>query len=66
MKIESSWAVLAVGMSLRQYFKAKDGLPEPNGSLSRVMTTKAIAFANKEVEKALNDQTPKKRGPYKR
>ncbi len=44
-------AQLASRLSLLKYFKAKSGFPDPNGSLSRVITSKAIALANKEVEK---------------
>ena len=52
-------------MVLMRYFKTKDGLPDPKGTLSRSMPSPAIAEANKEVRKATNEQ-PSKRGPYKR
>ena len=42
-------------MSIRSFFKPKDGLPDPKGSLS---SSKAIALANKEKGK--------KRGQYKK
>ena len=39
-------------MSIRSFFKPKDGLPDPNGALSTSLPSQAIALANKEVEKA--------------
>lgn len=54
-------------MSLRQYFKARDGLPDPKGSLSSNLSSRAIATANKEVEAALKARSKgKKRGPYQK
>ena len=55
-------------MSLRQYFKSRDGLPDPKGSLSSRLPSLAIASANREVQKVLEkSQNPaKKRGPYKK
>jgi len=50
-------------MALLKYFKRKDGLPNPNGSLSSAIPGKTIAQMNKEVEKAL---APKKCGAYYR
>ena len=41
-------------MSLRHYFKPRDGLPDPKGSLSRQLSSEAITQANREVEKALS------------
>ncbi len=52
-------------MSIRSFFKPKDGLPDPKGSLSACLPSQAIALANKEVEKARNEEG-KKRGQYKR
>ena len=52
-------------MSIRSFFKQKDGLPDPKGSLSS-LSSKAIALANKEVEKAITSEKGKKRGQYKR
>ena len=52
-------------MSIRQYFKPMDGLPNPKGSLSACISSGAIASANREVEKALKSRKEKKRGPYK-
>ena len=40
-------------MTLRQYFQPRDGLPDPKGSLSSILTSKAISSANREVEAAL-------------
>ncbi len=56
----------AAEMSLRQYLKPRDGLPDPKGSLSRQLSSETIAQANKEVEKALNAAGDKKRGPYRK
>ena len=52
-------------MSIRQYFKPRDGLPDPKGSLSTSMSSLVIASANREVEKAL-EAVSKKRGPYRK
>ena len=46
-----------------QYLKPKDGLPDPQGSLSRAISSEAIEMANREVE---NVHAKKVRGPYKR
>ena len=52
-------------MSLQKYFKAKDGLPSPSGSLSNIMTLRAVALANKEVDKVMVEaKKQKKRGRY--
>ena len=52
-------------MSLWKYFKAKDGLPSPSGSLSNIMTLRVVALANKEVDKVMGEaKKQKKRGPY--
>ena len=37
-------------MSLLNYFKRKDGLPDPRGTLSAVVPSKSIASANRAVE----------------
>ena len=50
-------------MSIRSF---KDGLPDPKGSLSTSLLSKAIALANKEVEKVITSEEGKKRGQYKR
>ena len=39
-------------MSLWDYFKREGPLPDPKGSLARVMPSSAIAVANVEVEKS--------------
>ena len=49
-------------MSLRRYFQHRDGLPDANGPLATVVPSRAIANANKEVGKVLNEATSKKRG----
>ena len=65
-----AWLAFAV-MSLLKYFKQKDGLPDPKGSLSHTVPSRAIARANREVEVELaaarrEESRSKKRGPYKR
>ena len=52
-------------MSLLQYFKPRDGLPDPRGPLSNSVASNAIAMANREVEKEIA-KTKKKRGQYRR
>ena len=52
-------------MSLLRYLKQKDGLPDPKGSLTSEVPTRAIVRANQEVEAELVEQK-KKRGPYRR
>ena len=37
-------------MLIRQYFKPRDGLPDPKGPLCNSLASNAIAMANKEVE----------------
>ena len=41
-----------------------DGLPDPKGSLSQTIPSRAIALANAQVQRTAN--TNKKRGPYQR
>ncbi len=57
---------IRVEMSIRSFFKPKDGLPDPKGSLSSSLPSKAIALANREVEKVTTSETGKKRGQYER
>ena len=52
-------------MSIQRYFKRKDGLPDPKGSLARAIPSHAIASANLEVRNISRQENPK-RGPYKR
>ena len=52
-------------MSIRHLFKPVDGLPDPKGSLSGVISSAAIASANREVQKVM-DSGKKKRGPYEK
>ena len=40
-------------MSILRYFKPKDSLPDPKGSLSASMSSEAIASANGEVREAM-------------
>lgn len=56
-------------MSLLKYFKHKDGLPDPRGSLSATLPQRAISRANCEVQEELAEivkEKAKKRGPYRR
>ena len=54
-------------ISIRQFFKPKNGLPDPKGSLSASLPSQAIALANKEVQNVVNGTAAtKKPGPYKR
>ena len=56
-------------MSIGNYFRPSNGLPEPNGSLSLHTPLQAIALANKEVEKVLNEGSKvdkMKHGKYNR
>ena len=66
-------------MVLLKYLKpcSKDGLPDPKGSLSTVIPSRAIARANQEAQQAIADQSDeqsveqsgkskKKRRPYKK
>ena len=50
-------------MSLFRYFQPRDGLPDPRGALSHSLSLAAIAAANDEVVRTINQ--PKKRGQYK-
>ena len=57
----------ATGMSIRSYFKPKDGLPDPKGSLSSCLPSQAIALASKEVEKLASEKgIGKQCGQYRR
>ena len=54
-------------MALLKYLKAnKDGLPDPKGSLSGTIPSRAIAQANWEVQQILSHENGGKRGPYKK
>ena len=55
-------------MSIRRFFRPKDGLPDPRGSLSLSVPSEVIALANREVKRFLASETEtgKKRGQYKR
>lgn len=50
--------------SMLSYFQ-RDGLPNPSGSLSSSLSPRAIAEANREVEKEIT-KTKEKRGSYNR
>ena len=51
------------GMALFRHFKPANGLPDPKGSLSRMMSPEVITEMNKEVEEASCSRG--KHGPYK-
>ena len=51
-------------MSIKKYFKPREGLPDPRGSISASISTRAIHLANLEVEKAVNAEKVKWCGPY--
>lgn len=52
-------------MSILQYFKRKEGLPDPRGELSTMLPPRAIASANSEIKKSIQARS-KRRGPYSR
>ena len=52
-------------MSLLKYFRCKQRVPDPDGSLSTSISPRAISLANREVQEELRkDKNRKKRGPY--
>ena len=54
-------------MSIRQYFKPRDGLPDPHRCLLSAIPSHAIALADKEVERAMSEEAAKvgkKHGKY--
>ena len=56
-------------MSILQFFRPKDGLPNPGGSLSRDVPREAIRAANIEVAEAITQarkKANKRRGHYYR
>ena len=58
-------------MSILNYFKRKNELPNPTGSLSTAVTPSAIATANREVEALMRGESggrtqQKRRGRYNR
>ena len=56
--------MVTVSTALLRYFKKRDGLPDPKGSLSHTIPSRAISMANSEVTEATTGD--KKRGPYKK
>ena len=52
-------------MALLRYRKAANGLPDPKGSLSTMISPDVIAEMNKEVEEASRSIAGGKRGHYK-
>ena len=55
-------------MVLLRYLKPVDGLPDPSVRLSSSFSSRAIAEANREVQKAISESSAagKKRGSYKK
>ena len=52
-------------MSLLKYCRCKQGVPDPDRSLSTSISPHAISLANREVQEELRkDEDCKKRGPY--
>ncbi len=51
-------------MSIQSFFKPKDSLPDPKGSLTSRLPSQAITLAIKEVEKVTTGEKGKKRGQY--
>ncbi len=51
-------------LRLKRFFKPKEGLSDPKGSLSSRLPSQAIALAIKEVEKGTTSEKGKKRGQY--
>ena len=52
-------------MSLLKYFRCKQRLPDPDGSLSTSISPRAISLANREMQEGLRkDKNRNKRGPY--
>ena len=43
-------------MSIRSYFKPKDGLPDSEGLFSTCLPTQVVTVGNKAVEKAIVDK----------
>ena len=52
------WSQVAI-MSIRRYLQQKNGLPDPNGSLSWCLLTQAITHANSEIAKAIGGKGEK-------
>ena len=54
-------------MSIRSFFKARDGVPDPKGSLSTSLPSCVITLTNKEVISSTSKMGGgKKRGLYRR
>ena len=64
MKVSSTVSYVAMSASILRYFKPRDGLPDPNGSLSASLPSQAIDAVNREVERTIDAAKGKKRGPY--
>ena len=54
-------------MVLLKYLKVnKDRFPNPHGSLSGTIPSRALAQANREVQQLLSQENEGKQGPYKK
>ena len=52
-------------MSLIKYFRCKQRVPDPDGSLSTSISSPVISLTNREVlEELRKDKKRKKSGPY--
>ena len=51
---ELTVSYVAMSASILRYFKPRDGLPDPNGSLSVSLPSQAIAAVNREVERTIH------------
>ena len=50
-----------------KYLKVnKDGLPDPKGSLSGTIPSRAIAQANREIQQSVSQENGGKQEPYKK
>ena len=62
-------SAMSTSRSIRDYFHVKDGLPDPQVSLSSELPSQAIARANEEVEKVLREtgkEVKRHQGKYNR
>ena len=51
---------MALAYSRHVFTEVFQGLPGPSGSLSNIMTSRAVALANKEVDKVMGEAKKKK------
>lgn len=53
-------------MSILDYFTTQSSLPDSRGSLSQSLPSSAIAAANREVQRVIQEKRSKRRGPYRK